>query len=539
MSKLNKFKIECSFGEIVDKYTILKIKLKKAKDKNKINNIKKEYDILSEYINNDDQLFDKLLNINKKLWVLEDTIRLKSYRKEFDKTYINCAESIHITNDERARIKGLINDKYNSNIREEKIYNKIDNNINDNSNNNDMNLIDKAKKLFESNNVSESYKIFNKLYNKYSKFDKINDFIVDLIVGINICKNMLGLSISISNFEKLDYILKNLSEINNNMLVKCFINNYCFTMLKNKKYESVKDYMKYLQSMNGPFNININTISYLKEKDENKTVLLYYGGGLGDNIMHSRFLIEYCNINSKNNFIYFVKDKLYWIFKQVFSEVSNLELFTSKSINSYLSNNHFDHHSSIIELFCIMNKKYEDISNNKYLKDINGSNFDLSNIIDSNKKNIIINWCGNKENANEENNRRINLDILSNVFESNKNINWISIQKECNNNEKKILEKYDVKDLSEIIDNDNEKAFYDSVTIMKNVDLVISTDTSIIHLAGSMGIKSVCLLTIGNEWRWTSDVNTNWYQDIKLLRQNKFNDWSNVINELNNYIKNM
>ena len=77
---------------------------------------------------------------------------------------------------------------------------------------------------------------------------------------------------------------------------------------------------------------------------------------------------------------------------------------------------------------------------------------------------------------------------------------------------KKILEKYNVKDLSEIIDNDNEKAFYDSVTIMKNVDLVISTDTSIIHLAGSMGIKSVCLLTIGNEWRWTSDINTNCIQ---------------------------
>ena len=37
------------------------------------------------------------------------------------------------------------------------------------------------------------------------------------------------------------------------------------------------------------------------------------------------------------------------------------------------------------------------IYNKKYLKDINGSNFDLSNIIDSNRKNIIINWCGNKE----------------------------------------------------------------------------------------------------------------------------------------------
>jgi len=114
--------IECSFGEIVDKYTILKIKTIKATDPIQKANIKKELDVVSKNIKNDDELFDKLLQINKELWDLEDTIRFKSHAKEFDINYINCAENIHQTNDKRAHIKRLINNKYKSDLVEEKIY---------------------------------------------------------------------------------------------------------------------------------------------------------------------------------------------------------------------------------------------------------------------------------------------------------------------------------------------------------------------------------------------------------------------------------
>ena len=114
--------IECSFGEIVDKYTILKIKLEKVKNKKQEENIKNEYNKLIKFIKKDDKLFNKLYKINKILWDLEDKIREKSSKKEFDNEYIICAENIHITNDKRYLIKKEINEKYNSELKEEKIY---------------------------------------------------------------------------------------------------------------------------------------------------------------------------------------------------------------------------------------------------------------------------------------------------------------------------------------------------------------------------------------------------------------------------------
>ena len=80
-----------------------------------MSNIEKELNIIQKEnikVNNNDILFDKLSDINKKLWNLEDSIRDKSKKKEFDEEYINLAESIHITNDERYLLKKQINQKY-------------------------------------------------------------------------------------------------------------------------------------------------------------------------------------------------------------------------------------------------------------------------------------------------------------------------------------------------------------------------------------------------------------------------------------------
>ena len=119
-------KISCSFGEIVDKVTILKIKEKKAQTTHVLTNIQSELKAIQQEtpcVNNKDPLFEELSSINQQLWELEDSIREKSRLKEFDKKYIEYAELIHITNDKRYMIKKKINEKYNSCLKEEKIYN--------------------------------------------------------------------------------------------------------------------------------------------------------------------------------------------------------------------------------------------------------------------------------------------------------------------------------------------------------------------------------------------------------------------------------
>ena len=80
--------IECSYGEIIDKITILKIKLENVQNSEQQKNISNEYESLKKWIKNDDKIFEQYFNdlykVNKKLWDLEDNIREKSKKKEFD-----------------------------------------------------------------------------------------------------------------------------------------------------------------------------------------------------------------------------------------------------------------------------------------------------------------------------------------------------------------------------------------------------------------------------------------------------------------------
>lgn len=120
-------KIDISTGELVDKVTILAIKLEKFKDEAKKANVQKEYDILTVPMNSagikvNSKEFLALKEVNLKLWHIEDDIRIKESKKEFDKDFIELARSVYFINDDRAKIKKDINLKYKSDLVEEKEY---------------------------------------------------------------------------------------------------------------------------------------------------------------------------------------------------------------------------------------------------------------------------------------------------------------------------------------------------------------------------------------------------------------------------------
>lgn len=119
-------KIEVSIGEIVDKISILEIKVNEVKG-DKYLNVRKELEYLKEQINTEMPDFDwtdmyKLYHINKRLWDIEDEIRVKESKREFDDDFIDLARSVYYVNDERAEVKKEINLKYNSMFVEEKSY---------------------------------------------------------------------------------------------------------------------------------------------------------------------------------------------------------------------------------------------------------------------------------------------------------------------------------------------------------------------------------------------------------------------------------
>ena len=116
-----------SIGELIDKMTILEIKQIHMTGIN-LKNIDKELKLLKNIIQDknleiDIDLINNLKEVNKKLWKIEDNIRIKESNQKFDKEFIQLARSVYKENDKRASIKKEINQKYNSELVEEKSYN--------------------------------------------------------------------------------------------------------------------------------------------------------------------------------------------------------------------------------------------------------------------------------------------------------------------------------------------------------------------------------------------------------------------------------
>ena len=123
-------KVEVSNGELLDKLTILELKLSNIKDSNQLANIKKEYDELNplakklfeKYGSDLQNRYNQLAEINGKLWIIEDDIRECERNKNFNNEFIDLARAVYFTNDKRSNIKKAINLLTKSGFVEEKSY---------------------------------------------------------------------------------------------------------------------------------------------------------------------------------------------------------------------------------------------------------------------------------------------------------------------------------------------------------------------------------------------------------------------------------
>jgi len=128
----NKFQtplVPISWGELIDKITILEIKEVKITSNNALDNIRKELGFLSDIVSNSKGVYDaislvknELKEVNLNLWQVEDEIRDKEYSQEFDEEFIRLARSVYRLNDDRANLKKKINETLFSELKEEKSY---------------------------------------------------------------------------------------------------------------------------------------------------------------------------------------------------------------------------------------------------------------------------------------------------------------------------------------------------------------------------------------------------------------------------------
>ncbi|MCK9489726.1 MAG: DUF6165 family protein [Xanthomonadales bacterium] len=126
---MSEVRVPVSFGELIDKLTILEIKLERMADPAKRANVEREYTALSETWNQVPQsaqdiagLRSALKAVNERLWLIEDEVREHDARQDFGPAFIELARSVYLNNDERARLKREINLSLGSALVEEKSY---------------------------------------------------------------------------------------------------------------------------------------------------------------------------------------------------------------------------------------------------------------------------------------------------------------------------------------------------------------------------------------------------------------------------------
>ena len=129
VNKPKKILSEISTGELLDKISILEIKLEKVKDKTNLEEINKEYKILKEVQDSNIEtteklkaLFNDIKEINLNLWDIEDRLRICEKNKDFGQNFIELARQVYLNNDKRSKIKSEINKILGSNIKEIKQY---------------------------------------------------------------------------------------------------------------------------------------------------------------------------------------------------------------------------------------------------------------------------------------------------------------------------------------------------------------------------------------------------------------------------------
>ena len=121
-------RVEISNGELLDKFSILEIKMGNITDPSKLTNVENEYRELTsdctDLLRNSaiSSLYAELKSVNQRLWIIEDDIRECERRKDFGQEFISLAREVYFTNDDRARVKKEINLASGSSLVEEKSY---------------------------------------------------------------------------------------------------------------------------------------------------------------------------------------------------------------------------------------------------------------------------------------------------------------------------------------------------------------------------------------------------------------------------------
>ncbi len=253
-----------------------------------------------------------------------------------------------------------------------------------------------------------------------------------------------------------------------------------------------------------------NDIKTWNDEDlKDSKILVYNEQGLGDTIQFSKNLLKLSETCKNIDFV--VGNKLFPIFKK---KIHNINICKKEDIFK----KKYDYKISLGSL----NKNFYDNNYHKSSELINcnkNKNKIWKNKLEIDKVNIGLTWSGNFFGPKEPF-RSIELKKFSRIL--NLDINFYCLQSEIWDRDKNFFEN------SKVIDY-GKNDFEEISAIIKNLDLVISSDTSILHLSCVLKKETWGLLSLDSDWRWFDYYKLNPYENLKLYRQSEFKNWESVL----------
>ena len=253
---------------------------------------------------------------------------------------------------------------------------------------------------------------------------------------------------------------------------------------------------------------------------QNKTLLIWHEQGYGDTIQFVRLV------------------------KKAHTKVNKIILAVPAALKKLLQNTEgvdrvieqdsvppdFDIHCPIMSLPRLLNLSLKNIPNKvPYLSPAKTNSSVVRSVLrDNNSLKAGFVWAGSSHHKNDH----LRSCSISNfaIFSDLDNITFYSFQKGPKNKDlKKLKKKLDLIDLDPYLNN-----FSDTGNFLKEMDVIISVDTSVAHLAGALGKKTWIILPKNADWRWmTEEKESRWYPTVTLFRQKEIGDWSNVFKRIN------
>lgn len=249
-----------------------------------------------------------------------------------------------------------------------------------------------------------------------------------------------------------------------------------------------------------------------------KTILIHWEQGFGDTIQFCRLIKQLKQENTR--IIFEVQKSLYQVMKSLDNDIELVEEGSELP--------EFDFYCPLLSLPHRLKLREESIPKSaNYLKCCPKKTENWSRLLGKkDKPRIGIVWSGSKTHSNDKN-RSIALKSFLNAFP--KNLEIISLQKEVNDEDLKLLKNHeDIKIFGEKLDD-----FSDTAALCNLMDIIVTVDTSVAHLAGAIGKPVFLLIPFVPDFRWLLKRETTpWYQSVRIFRQKNEDNWSPALKNI-------